>query len=379
MRYGVIRSALGRSMTNKQAAEALKISKRQVQRIKLKVAQCGPSGIFHGNKGRKPVHAFSEPLKQQVIKWVETQYFDFNFSHLSDFLQEEKSLHINRETLRQWLRPLGYGAKQRKKPLHRKRRLRSAKEGEMLFLDGSPHSWFGDVESTLILCTDDASGKPLWGRFKPQEDLDGCLWVCLQVFKKYGLPIKFYLDKASQFTTTRYREVFAIHQKLLPTQFEMAMEELSISLIFADSPQARGRGERINGSFQDRLISELRVKQITAEEEATKYLNRVFIPKYAKRFGVEPREPLSAWRQPPDRDLRNILCRRFQRTVNHDNTISVNGTIIQLLPTRNHPHMVQAKVRANLWIDGSWHIFHPQIGEISCVEVKHQKLASSGG
>lgn len=381
IRYGVIRCVLEGKMTHKQAALSLKISKRQVQRLKQKVFQDGPTGILHGNKGRKPVHAFSDPFKDQVIEWVKTRYFDFNFSHLSEFLQEEKSVYVNRETLRLWLRPLGYGAKPRKKPMHRKRRVRSGREGEMLFLDGSPHNWFADFNSTLILCTDDASGKPLWGRFQPQEDLEGCLWVCLQVFQKYGLPMKFYLDKASQFTTTRHREIYSIHNKLLPTHFERAMEDLGIVLIFANSPQARGRAERINGSLQDRLISELRVKGITNEKEATQYLNQVFIPKYSKRFAVQPREQLPAWRKPPqDEDLRNILCRRFQRTVNNDNTISVDGTVIQLLPTRNHPHVVQAKVRANLWIDGSWHVFHPNIGKIPCLPIKPTaKIASSGG
>jgi hypothetical protein len=113
------------------------------------------------------------------------------------------------------------------------------------------------------------------------------------------------------------------------------MQELSVGTIFADSPQARGRGERINGSFQDRLVAEMRVKDIDSFPAANRYLNQIFIPTYGRRFGVQPREKTSAWRKIPAQvDLRNILCRRYQRTVNNDNTISVDGQIIRWT---NHP------------------------------------------
>jgi transposase len=352
-------------MNNSDAAIALNLSVRQIKRIKKRVKSEGPQGVIHGNRGRPSPRAFD--FKDHVMELVKIKYFDYNFTHLSEELEEKENIAVNRETLRQWLRPLGYGGKIRKQPHHRKRRKRSEREGYMLFLDGSPHQWFGKEPFTLLLSTDDATGKPLYGLFQKEEDLDGCLKVCLGVFSAYGLPTCFYLDKASQFTTTRHGGVHVAQSDIEPTQFERGMEELGVKLLFANSPQARGRGERINGVFQDRLVSELRLHKITTQEEATRYLNEVFIPKYGRRFGVEPEDEISAWRKvSPDKDMRNILCKRFERKVNNENTVSVKKQVIQLLPTRIRRHFVKASVRVNLWTDGSWHVFHPVHGEIPC-------------
>ncbi|MFH1623768.1 MAG: ISNCY family transposase [Pseudomonadota bacterium] len=279
-RYSVIQSLLERKMVNREAARAIGLSLRQVQRIKRKVESLGPEGILHGNKGRLPSHAFSSEERHQVITMAEERYFDFNFSPLAEILEEEEGIRINRETLRLWLRPRGFGGKARKMPKHRKRRKRSAREGEKLFLDGSPHPWFGQEESTLILCTDDATGNPLYGLFQKEEDLVGCLRVCLKVFRRYGLPTQFYLDRASQFTTTRHGGLHVSQNDQNPTHFERAMRELGIGLVFAHSPQARGRAERINGTFQDRLVAELRLKGIHNAQDAMQYLNHHFIPRY---------------------------------------------------------------------------------------------------
>lgn len=367
-RYSLIQSLLEGKMNNKDVASALRLSLRQIKRLKQKVKAMGASGVVHGNKGRLPIHTFSPAERHQIISLAEGRYRDFNFSHLSEMLGEEEGIRINRETLRQWLRPRGFGNRIRKMPKHRKRRPRSAREGERLFLDGSPHLWFGEEESTLILCTDDATGKPLYGLFQKEEDLDGCFRACMSVFKQYGLPGSFYLDRASQFTTTRHAGIHVTQCARKPTQFERAMKELGIALIFAHSPQARGRGERINGSFQDRLVAELKLREIKNTQDANRYLNLCFIPKYSKRFGVKPKEPVPAWRTfPPSIDIRNVLCQRFQRTVANDNTISLQGQTIQLLPTKNIPHIVKAKVHANLRLNGHLHVFHPKLGEIPCI------------
>jgi len=376
-RFDIIRSTLEEKMTTKHAAEILGLSRRQVQRLKKRIRQKGPLGILHGNRGRKPPHAFPPELKDRVIALVKSTYFDFNFSHLSEILVTEEGLHINRETLRRWLRPLGFGKKLRKRPTHRTRRKRSTQLGQMLFLDGSPHQWFGSKLSTLILCTDDATGKPLWGLFQDQEDLSGCLQVCLQVFSTHGLPQSFYLDRASHFTTTRHGGTHRLQNDTKPTQFERAMDELGIRLIFAHSPQARGRAERIHGTFQDRLVSELRLKGIHNHHQATQYLNQHFIPSYGHRFAVEPEDCSPAWRPlPADVDIRNILCKRFHRTVKNDNTISVRAQIIQLLPTAQRRHFVKAKVQVNQWIDASWHVFHPKYGELPCTLLTQKQMAA---
>ena len=364
-RYSVVKAVMEGRMTNGEGAAALGLSARQLKRIKKKVRRKGMAGIRHGNCGRPPAHAFTGTFKRRVIRIALRRYTDFNFSHLSEMLEEEEQIRVNRETLRLMLRPLGFGGKVRRHARHRKRRKRSARMGQMLFLDGSPHRWFGNRDSTLVLCTDDATGKPLYGVFRDEEDLDGCFAVCEEVFTRYGLPATLYLDRASQFTTTR-RGGLHVHQSDgQPTQFERAMGELAVRLIFADSPQARGRAERINQTFQDRLVAELRLRGVTTADGATLYLNKVFIPRY--RFGVAPEDDKPAWRRPaPDIDLRHILCRKVVRTVNKDNTVSVGGQIIQILPTRTRLSFVKAKVTVNLWLDGSWHVLHIDHGELPC-------------
>jgi hypothetical protein len=327
------------------------------------------------------LRAFPKELKEGAIALARQKYFDFNFSHMSEMLEEQEGIKINRETLRQWLRPEGFGGKARRQRRHRKRRKRSEKEGHMLFLDGSPHQWFGDEKTTLLLSTDDSTGKPLYGLFRKEEDLDGCFQVCKEVFTRFGIPSVFYLDRASQFRTTRHKSDLPP-----PTQFERAMSELGIRLIFAYSPQARGRGERINRTFQDRLVAELRLAKIAASDEATRYLNETFIPKYGRLFGVAPEDPESAWRPlPVDMDLRNILCKRYEAKANYDNTISVEGQAIQLLPTKTRLSFAKAQVAANRWLDGSWHVFHHAAGEIPCTPIPgrvrpgsymHPRLAS---
>lgn len=377
-RFSVIDSLMDRKMTNQQAASALDLSRRQVQRLKKRVEALGPAGVCHGNRRRRPAHAFDPTDKRRIIDLAETRYFDFNFSHLADILDADEGIAISRETLRRWLRPRGFGHQVRRMPKHRRRRPRSRREGERLFLDGSPHRWFRDEETTLILCTDDATGAPLYGLFQKHEDLEGCLRVCMAVFSRHGLPLSFYLDRASQFKTTRHGGLHVSHQPQEPTQFQRAMNELGIALIFAHSPQARGRAERINGTLQDRLVAELRLRAIHSCGEATRYLNRRFIPQYRKRFGQTPQDPSAAWRAiPPEWDLRNILCNRYERTVNNDNTVSVNGQILQLLPSRARTHFVRAKIRIHRWVSGSWHAFHPTEGEIPCVPLNRQPVAST--
>jgi len=363
IRQGVLIKLVAGESTVAEAAAALKLCRRQVQRVKKRFQEVGPEALIHGNCGRTPPHAIGSAEKEKTIKLIQEKYYDFNFSHLSEMLAVHEGISLSRETLRQWLRPLGLGRKLRRQRRHRRRRQRSARVGQMLFLDGSPHVWFGQEKSTLILCTDDATGNPLFGLFQPQEDLHGCLQVSLAVCQRYGLPACFYLDRASQFTTTRHGGVHVQQSDQQPTQFERAMGELGIQLIFAHSPQARGRGERINGSFQDRLVAELRYHGIHTAAEATAYLNSSFIPTYSARFGVPAQDAETAWRPvPPGVDLRHILCQRYERVVKNDNTVSVQGQVIQILPTQQRQHVVRARVIVHHWLDGSWHVYHTKFG-----------------
>jgi len=353
----------------RDAAAMLRLSVRQVFRLKARVRAQGARGVIHGNTGRRPVNAKPVSLHQRVLELHKTQFSKYNDYHFAEALEEEHQLKVNPETLRRWLRAAGIPAKRRhhSRSNHRRRRERRARFGELVFIDGSPHPWLGPAlpPRTLILATDDATGMPLYGQFESQETLAGCFGVFDHVGRRYGLPAALYLDHAGQFTTTRHGGTHVLQRDDKPTHFEIAMQNLAVQLIFADSPQARGRGERINQSFQDRLVAELDHRHITDPAQATDYLNRVFIPKYAKHFGVKPRDPNSAFRPIPEGlDLRSVLCAKTTREVANDNTISYQGQIYQLKPNTRTVCIAGTKVSVQEWFDGSLHVRHERAGNI---------------
>jgi len=376
-KFGVIEETLSGRMTVKTAAEILGLSERQIFRLRKRVKQQGAQGMVHGNRGRPPSHSKPLAVRQQVVELYQNEYKGYNFTHFTEALEKEHQIGVSDETVRRWLRAEALGGAIRKTKKHRKRRQRKAREGEMVFLDGSPHHWFGEEHPpcTLLLCCDDATGNPLAGLFREEEDRDGCFLVLARLFKKFGLPQSFYLDRASQFKTTRHGGLHSAQVHEGPTQFQRAMEELSIHIHFAYSPQARGRIERMNGVFQDRLVAELAHHGITQLKEANDYLNRRFIPAYAKRFGIAPREPEPAWRPVSQGlDLFDVLCVKEFRVVSNDNTISYHGTTYQLHPAHRRQHFVKARVEVRCRPDGTVRIHHPKLGRIPA-----RKLPKSRG
>jgi Homeodomain-like domain len=366
-RYEVCQALAEGRLSLHEAALALRLSVRQVLRLKARALDEGPQGLVHRNTARPPANKTPDELKQRVIHLAGTTYAHFNFCHLADTLHDEHGILLSDETLRRWLRPQGHGRPPRRGK-HRRRRTRRPREGELLFLDGSPHRWFGPRRPPccLLLASDDATGKPLYGQFQPEEDRDGCFEVCYHVFARFGLPGAFYLDRASQFVTTRHGGLGALHNPdREPTHFETAMSQLKVGLIFAYSPQARGRGERLNGTLQDRLVAELAVRKIADARRATEYLNATFIPRYGRRFGRAPADARPAWRAvPAGIDLKAVLSARSTRTVALDNTVRFEGQLYQLLPSPNCPNLARSVVEVQQRFDGSMHFSHPRHGAI---------------
>lgn len=355
--------------TAERAAEVLHLTVRQVFRLKAVVKAKGREGLVHGNTGRKPATALPDRLHHRVVEIYSRQFqeLNVNYSHFSDTLADDYAIDVNRETVRQWLRAAGLGHKTKRYPVHRRKRERRARMGQMLFLDGSPHRWFGPEEPrvTLLLATDDATGAPLYGCLRPHEDRNGCFEVFYHVARKWGLPDSLYLDRGSVFKTTRQGGLH-VHQKSEDlTAFQIAMQRLGVEITYAYSPQARGRGERMNGSFQGRLVAELRWHGITTLNEGTRYTNEHFIPRYVKRFAVAPRDPHSAFRPvPEERNLHRILCKESPRRVNSDNTIHLNGRTYQLRPPSTSPVLYGATVLVEEWFDETVHVFYQTLGEI---------------
>jgi len=366
-------------MTAAEAADLLHLSARLVFRLKARVRTLGQAGITHGNRGRKPTNAKAESLHQCIIRLYDQSYAeeDWNYAAFTDALAEKHGIRLSRETVRRWLQGAGLARQARRYHQHRRHRLRSARMGYMLFLDGSPHRWFGPdyPKLTLLLATDDATGQPLHGLFKPHETRDGCFEVLYHVARRHGLPETLYLDRASQFTTTRHGGTHVQQTSTEPTAFEIAMKKLGVKIIFADSPQARGRGERMNGTFQGRLVAELRHEKITTAEPANQYLNDSFIPRIARRFGVPPRDPRTAFRPIPEGpDLRTVLCAESIRVVGSDNTVTLRGYRYQLLPPRVCPILTHCRVRVQEWFDQSVHVHHEYFGELRNEPIPHMDV-----
>lgn len=375
-RINVIENFANGIISGAEAAEALGISYRQVLRLKKDLLKFGPEGLRHGNKGRSPMNKIKRTDHDLIIKtymdWKYKTDLGVNASHLADILKRDQDLKVSRQTTWRTLKKNGLYVNVRSIKKYRKSRDRREHMGDILYLDGSPHRWYGDAhpKSTLILCTDDATTSVLSGVFTKEENRNSCFEVVYNVFTKFGLPSSFWLDRASQFITTR-GEGNRYKQSELATHWQNAMYNLGVRNIFAHSPQARGRGERVNGTFQNRLCAELQYRKISTDEEATKFLNEIFIPEYNERFSVPPKNPIGLWRRPPEGyDLRNILSARYDRRVLNDNTVKHDGQTFQLERTPSGGAYAGRTVEVQMWYDSSIHIVTKNFQEINYTEIK---------
>ena len=374
-KVNVIENFANGLIDGRAAAVELSLSYRQVLRLKKYFIRFGASGVQHGNKNRKPPNRLKREHQDLVVEvyldWKKKTDEGVNAAHLTDILLKDHGFKVSRQSVWRILKNNGLFVNTRKVRKFRKRRERRENMGDILYLDGSPHRWMGEhnPKSTLVICSDDATTTALWGVFTPEENRNACFEVVYEVFKRYGLPSSFWLDRASQFVTTR-GEGRMFKQTEGPTQWQNAMYNLGIRNIFAHSPQARGRGERLNGVFQGRLCAELQYHGITTNKDATNYLNHVFIPAYNAKFAVEPKNPPGVWRKPPEGyDLRNILSARHDRRVMNDNTVKHDGKRYQLERIKGARTYAGMCVEVQIWFDGSVHIVTKSFTEIPYTEI----------
>lgn len=244
-------------------------------------------------------------------------------------LEEREEIFISRETVRGILLEKDSYEKKKKYPKHRSWREPMPKEGMMLQFDTSLHHWLQarGPKIKLIGGIDDATKDVPWALFAYQDSVEENMAVCKRIIKRKGIPLSLYVDKDSKFITTRYGGLHVnIKKEQEKTQMARAWEELEINIIFAESPQVKGRIERFWGTFQDRLISELRFEGISSLEGANEYLQTVFLPKYNKKFTRKPKVEEVAYRPiPQGMDLDQIFSIKEKRRVQGDNTISYEG------------------------------------------------------
>lgn len=337
-RLKVIENAVEGRLTVGEAAELLQLSARQVKRLKQQHDPKDAGWVHHGNLGRKPSNALPEAIRAQVVELASGKYAGFNDTHLQEKLKTE-GISISRQSVRRILRQASIASPQKRRaPKYRSRRERRPQEGMMLLVDGSRHDWLEDrgPRLTLLGFADDATGKVPCAHFQIQhEDAAGYLRLLRTQVTETGIPLSIYRDQHG--TMQRNDKHWSIEEELagrqFPTQVGRALEELGIEVIVARSPQAKGRIERIWRTFQDRLISELRLAGAATLEQANEVLLR-FLPIFNERFGRAAARAGSAYRKLDQRlDLNYIFSLRYERVVGGDHTINaIPGVKLQLPP-----------------------------------------------
>jgi len=360
-RLQVVQEVLAKERTVEEAARVLCRSERHVYRILDKVRKGGALGVIHGNRGREPVNKTPQELIERIIQLRSHTYTGFNDRHFRDELEDEEGVKIGRETVRKILRTSGTPpVKPARKRKYRGKRKAKDKFGEMLQGDGSWHDWLQGRGPwlTLVHFVDDATTYQ-WAEFFGQETTEAYFILCKRIFKKHGFPRCLYVDKDSIFKVNREDTIQEQLSGMRPmTTFERAMQELAIPIIWAHSPQAKGRVERRGGLNQDRLVSELRKAKASTLEEAREVL-RVHLRKLNKRFVRKPADSESAFMPlPQGLELKQILCWKEERTVANNNTISFRGVPYQIPPSSYRTSWTKCKVAVHLCLDGSLHIFH---------------------
>lgn len=360
-RVSVISACLKGELACASAADLLSLSVRHIKRLKKRVRQAGEAALAHANRGRPSPRRLPERTRQAVVHLARTKYAGFNDHHLCEKLNEVEGFSLSRETLRRLLRQAGCGSpRKRRAPAHRQRRLRVSREGELVQLDGSPHDWLEGrgPRLTALGMQDDATGKILAAQFFLSETTEGYFHLLQRLLRRFGIPTAFYGDRSGIFV--RHDDFWTLEEELAgqrqPTQFGRALAQLGITFIAAQSPQAKGRVERLWGVLQDRLCSELRLAQACDLHSANRVL-RSFIADYNRRFARTPRETAKAWRPAPA-DLTRVCAFVHERIVSNDNVVHWDGHRLQIPPQHRRFSFAGAKIQLYQALDGRVSLYY---------------------
>ncbi len=354
----VVLNALERSeMRMREAALVLGLSVRQVRRLRRGYRTHGPAALVHGNRGRPSPRRLSDKLRLKILTLARTTYAGANDHHLTELLRERESLPLSRITIRRLLRQAGIGSpRSRRPPRHRRRRERMPQAGLLIQMDGSHHPWLEDRGPRLVLLAaiDDATGRVLAAVLRREEDAQGYFLLLRHLIRRYGLPCAAYTDRHGIFHRDPQTPLTLTEQlqgRPDSTQVGRALQELGIRWIPASSPQGKGRIERLFGTFQDRLVVEFRLARASTLAQAQRVLDR-FLPRYNTRFAQPPAHPVPAWRPAPA-DLDRICCFKYKRTVQHDNTVQLDGRFLQLRPGPGGRSYTGTRVEVCAHLDGT--------------------------
>lgn len=311
----IIAKVVENRITIANAAKLLCKSRRTIERYVIRYQQNGIQFVKHGNSGKSPANKTPISIKKTVQALIKDKYFDLNLSHLADKLETDENIVVKRETLRGWAHDIHHVKRaKRRRGKARIRRERMEAPGLMMQMDGSPHRWFGNEKHCLIAMIDDATSE-VHAEFFPSETTVGCMKVMRDCIEAKGLFKTLYVDRAG---------IFGGPKRCNFSQMQRACEELGIEIIFANSPQGKGRIERAFDTFQDRLVPELRLNNIKELASANAYLKHVFIPQFWQtHIQVKSKHPTSEF-TPLSKytNLDDICVIKEHRKIRNDHTFS---------------------------------------------------------
>ena len=343
----------------KKAAELMQVSYRQAKRIWRRYRKAGDSGLTHRLRGKPSGRARPKAFKKKILARYSQAYGDFGPTLATEHLARE-GMVIGPETLRRWLLAEGLWQRKRKRQQHRQWRERRAHVGELVQMDGSKHDWFeGRREPAVLMVMVDDANSRLRARFSEEETTLAAYVIFAAYVGGHGRPAALYVDRDSIYRTEREPEISEQLRGQQPmTQFARAMKAVDVQLIFAYSPQAKGRVERNHGTLQDRLIKEMRVAGINTLEQANQFLEEKFLPAYNARFMVPPAAAADLHRPIAEAALRDALSWEETRVVHGDWTLLWNRRWLQLCVENASLELVGRRVMVREKVDGQLEILY---------------------
>jgi transposase len=359
-----VQEAILRALSGRQSwlqvADVLGVSPRTVRRLRWRYERYGYDGLFDHRRRRPSPRAVPLGEVQRLLRLYREHYGPrdghpgFNIRHFYQVACRDHRVRLSYSFVKQALQTAGLVGKRRPRGRHRRRREPRPCFGELVHLDGSLHPWLAlvaDARQTLIAVVDDATKQLLYAQLVAGgESLAAIMTALRAVLEQHGIPGALYTDRAGWAVYTPTSGTAPDRTKR--TQVGRALARLGIEHIVSFSPQARGRSERANGTLQGRLVNELRVAGIQTLPAANRYLRERFIPDYNARFGRAPADPSSAFVPVGRQDLDQILCHEDERCVARDNTLTLDGVVLQIDKQRGRRSCAGLRVLVRRHLDG---------------------------
>jgi hypothetical protein len=313
----------------------------------------GYEGLLDRRRKRPSPRRVPLLVVEEVLRLYREKYFDFNVRHFHEKLVGEHGIRLSYSWVKAALQTAGLVPRKRKRGKHRRQRQRRPLPGMLLHIDGSSHAWLGQElgRQDLITVLDDATSCLYYAKLVEQESTVSVMGALKAVIEKHGLFCSLYSDRASHFVFTETAGKGP--KRSVRTQVGRALEQLGIELIPANSPQARGRCERLYGTFQGRLPQELRLKSIDSVDAANRYLRELYIPEHNAKFSVAAAQSGTAFVPATGADLEKIFSHQEERIVGNDNTVCFGKLRLQIPPQKFRFSLARCRVLVCRHLDGS--------------------------